>query len=149
MARRLTILKDRPGLLDRPGSSPIEANYGDSRPKDVKPDDDKLVEFAEAIDETWEPDEDQPEVPADSPDGLTVRHDLSEDERRRLPGFDVFHDPMALLGFIPQAAFVILIAAVSGVGTTLSSRSEPLVSSPCSANGSPPCGCMPRWQARS
>ena len=52
---------------------------------------------------------------------LSVTHDLTDDELRRFVNFDVYHDPMPLLGLIPQwvllASFAGAAGAVAGLGT--------------------------------
>ncbi len=65
---------------------------------------------------TWEEDLDDASTPVAEPprDVLSVTHDLNDRELRRFAGFDVFHDPMPVLGFIPQWLIVMVVAGLAG-----------------------------------
>ncbi len=50
---------------------------------------------------------------------LSVTHDLTDDELRRFVEFDVYYDPMPMLGFVPQwgliGVFFVMAGAVVGL----------------------------------
>jgi hypothetical protein len=64
--------------------------------------------------EEWEPDEPDATAPDGGKHVLSVTHDLTDDELRRFCNFDVFYDPMPMLGFIPQWAWFIGFTAIAG-----------------------------------
>ena len=64
--------------------------------------------------EEWEPDEPDATAPDVGKHVLSVAHDLTDDELRRFCNFDVFYDPMPMLGFIPQWAWFVGFTAIAG-----------------------------------
>ncbi len=57
--------------------------------------------------------------PAHDKKAISVTHDLTDGELRRFVNFDLYYDPMPLLGFIPQWVLLYLIFGVVGAGVGL------------------------------
>lgn len=60
------------------------------------------------------------ESPADPKRPISVAHNLTDDDLRRLPDFDFWYDPMPLLGFLPQWLWFVGLMAVGGYFVGLS-----------------------------
>lgn len=56
---------------------------------------------------------------------LSVTHDLTDSELRRFINFDVYYDPMPMLGFIPQWVLLVVIFGSLGVGLGFMSIKTP------------------------
>jgi hypothetical protein len=70
-----------------------------------------------------EPLDPQPRGLAYSKKTLSITHDLTDDELRRFVEFDVYYDPMPMLGFIPQWLVIVLITGAAGAGMGLMTAS--------------------------